>query len=161
MYTIYHIFGKKIGCTQNYPGRCYEQGYKDSEFEVIELISEGCGPKFAGDQEQFWARYYGYGGQPHYFDTLMRDKSRDWAWNKLSSKERFNRSRRQWGWDKMSPEERSKELSQRAKHPNHPNNRTITCPNCGETGQMTSTLRFHFDKCWALPIFSANNTACE
>ena len=34
-YKIYHIKGKKIGCTKNTSKRLGEQGYADGEYDVL------------------------------------------------------------------------------------------------------------------------------
>lgn len=61
-YTIYHVPKgpkKKIGATDDYPNRCYDQGFKDGEFYVEDQISKVCGTEFAGKVERFWQWYYG------------------------------------------------------------------------------------------------------
>ena len=65
MYIIYHIPGEKVGCTTNLDSR--KRGYWDgSEFEILDLVSDDCGPEFAGDVEHAWADYFGYRRGPHY-----------------------------------------------------------------------------------------------
>jgi hypothetical protein len=56
MYTIYHIPGIKVGCSENVEKRIKQQGY--TEYEVIEIIETR---KEASDREIYWQEKLGYG----------------------------------------------------------------------------------------------------
>ena len=55
MYYIYHIPGKKIGCTTEYPQRCIAQGF--TNYELLETHNDGW---LAGDREKELQKEYGY-----------------------------------------------------------------------------------------------------
>jgi len=55
MYYIYHIPGKKIGCTNNIKRRMRQQGF--TEWEILETYEDGW---VAGDREIELQKEYGY-----------------------------------------------------------------------------------------------------
>lgn len=59
-YVIYHIFGVKVGCTVDYPKRCYAQGFKDGEFGIVEELDESVGEQFAWERECSYQIAFGY-----------------------------------------------------------------------------------------------------
>jgi general stress protein YciG len=68
VYTIYHIVGKKVGCTVNFEKR--KKQYQDgTRFDILEVLEDSVGPQFAGDREWFWADYFGYKKGSHYTNT--------------------------------------------------------------------------------------------
>jgi hypothetical protein len=100
MFVIYHVFDKKIGCTRKYPSRCYEQGFEDGEFEVIEKWPLAVGESFAGDRERYWQDMFGYKR-----DTLQYDR-----FTNFLTKDHQSVAGRKGGsvrQTKMSPEERA------------------------------------------------------
>ena len=72
MYYIYHIPGKKIGCTTNLQRRVTEQqGYKESEYEVLlktENIEE------ASNAETILQKQYGYKKDLRPYKNLFKKK---------------------------------------------------------------------------------------
>lgn len=73
MFTIYHAPKlKKVGCTKDYPKRCYEQGLKDGEFSILEKIPVSKGAQLAGDREWAWAEYFGYTKREHYAEAMRK-----------------------------------------------------------------------------------------
>jgi general stress protein YciG len=67
-YTIYHIYGLKVGCTSNLPRRVTEYrslGFQPSEIEVLEVIEDAT-DRQAGDIEWQWADHFGYPRGNHY-----------------------------------------------------------------------------------------------
>ena len=58
MYYIYHVFGKKIGVTQNINNRVItEQGYGPSEFEILEISND---INYVSKKERQLQKEYGY-----------------------------------------------------------------------------------------------------
>lgn len=72
MYYIYHIPGKKIGCTTNLRRRVTEQqGYKENEYEILletESIEE------ASDAETILQKEYGYKKDLRPYKNLFKKK---------------------------------------------------------------------------------------
>jgi hypothetical protein len=66
VYTIYHVVGVKVGCTCNFDRRRVQNQERygsDTVIEILDIVSESCGPDFAGDVEWAWADWFGYQGQ--------------------------------------------------------------------------------------------------
>jgi len=73
MFTIYHILGIRVGCTNCFELRCKQNKKKYGDHIVIEVldtwpISVGC--KFAGDREWEWADCFNYKRGKHYSEKL-------------------------------------------------------------------------------------------
>jgi hypothetical protein len=69
---IYHIFGKKVGCTKNVTQRMYQQGIKEGEYEVLE---EHTNAKTASVRERELQEQYGYSvDKIPYYKTLKNQK---------------------------------------------------------------------------------------
>jgi hypothetical protein len=76
-HTIYHIPGRKVGCTKNleYRMRVYEWAEGASpEIEILEELHDKT-DKEAGDIEWQWADKFGYSRGVHYTNTLAAIKS--------------------------------------------------------------------------------------
>ena len=72
MYYIYHIPGKKIGCTTNLQRRVTEQqGYKESEYEVL-LETENM--EEASNAETILQKQYGYKKDLRPYKNLFKKK---------------------------------------------------------------------------------------
>jgi hypothetical protein len=54
---IYHIIGKKVGCTKDIPTRMKRQGVKEGEYEILE---EHTNAKVASVREMELQKEYGY-----------------------------------------------------------------------------------------------------
>jgi hypothetical protein len=68
-YVVYHIIGVKVGCTDDYPRRCYRQGFKDGEFEILDTWPMSVGDNFVGNREWEWCDAFGYERGPHYSEN--------------------------------------------------------------------------------------------
>jgi hypothetical protein len=69
MYTIYHVVGIKVGCTNDFDRRKIQnqERYGSSiEMEILDMVSDLCGDKFAGDVEWAWSDWFGYPRMNHY-----------------------------------------------------------------------------------------------
>jgi hypothetical protein len=65
MYTIYHVIGKKVGCTVNFEKR--KTQYPDgTQVEILEELDSSVGDQIAGDREHYWADHFGYKKYSHY-----------------------------------------------------------------------------------------------
>jgi len=160
VYTIYHIFGKKVGCTKHYPYRCYGQGAKDGEFGIIDTWPLSVGDKFAGDREWEWSDAYGYPKGQHYSNS---GSNKDiWGLSKLSKQEISDRASQAGkiggpiGFKVqhslgLNPFQNSKIQSQNGKKAAASGKigmlAKITCPHCNKTGQLANMKRYHFDNC--------------
>jgi ribosomal protein S27AE len=164
-WVIYHVFGVKFGGTARYPQRCYEQGFKNGEFEIHELVSEGCGVKFVSDQEQFWNKLYKYKGQQLPYEASIKG-------NKISVASPNHSSKTgKGGFQNMTYREHvaagrkaASSLNHISKNrqnafytgkaarasilsPNSVNKMKTTCPRCGESGNLAPMKRWHFERC--------------
>jgi hypothetical protein len=94
MYRIYHVIGKKVGCTrQLIEDRCRQQNlWEGYVVEALDLIPDEFGRRFAGDLEQYYCDYYGYNRGRHYSAP---------------------------NWNDISPEKRSKSRVSAMRNPNH------------------------------------------
>lgn len=153
MYTIYHIFGKKVGCTSNFPYRCYEQGYLDGQFEVLDLISDSCGGEFAGDIEWAWADWFGYKRRAHYrqnwnsrLTPVMRSGIGKLGGDALTRKQKLLLAKRGTAALQALPAERKREIGQR-RGANAGFKHSGSCPHCGQKGNIPALHRWHFANC--------------
>jgi hypothetical protein len=76
-HIIYHIPGRKVGCTKNLKGRLlwyrrYEG--KEPEYEVLEELHDKTDQE-AGDRERFWADKFGYPRGPHFTSLTFELRS--------------------------------------------------------------------------------------
>lgn len=74
-HTIYHIYGYKVGCTNNLIRRISEyrrMGFSTEEIQVLEELHDKT-DKEAGDIEWQWADRFGYRRGAHY-STLTREQ---------------------------------------------------------------------------------------
>jgi hypothetical protein len=72
-YTIYHIPGKKIGCTDNLKERLEEQGYEPKDCKILEIHTD---IYIASDRELELQTEYGYAVDriPYYLSIEHRSK---------------------------------------------------------------------------------------
>jgi hypothetical protein len=103
MYTIYHIPGKKVGCTVNFEKR-KKQYPEGTDIEVLEELDDFVGDKFAGDREHYWADHFGYRRYTHYSES---------NWNTTQTIEQKSRAGKRagelgvTGFQTMTPEQKS------------------------------------------------------
>jgi hypothetical protein len=156
-YTIYHAFGDKIGCTTNYPHRCYQQGFKDGEFESLKELEFAKKTldtdKIAEFLERDYQALYGYS----YDDASYRN---NWG-NRSTPEKRRERSSKsgkraaelgKCGIQNFTREQQSEYgklggfatgAAGRASiaSPNHSTKKIHTCPICGRTGKVPGIIR--------------------
>jgi hypothetical protein len=132
MYTIYHVVDEKCGCTQNFPQRCYDQGFKNGEFEVIEIWPDAVGDQFASDREQYWNGNFGYSrSMMPYTASISGSKRGAAATIKKYGTLGFG----------LSSSSKQRVLGIRSGKKIH------TCPHCGLVGQGPAMNRWHFNNC--------------
>jgi general stress protein YciG len=72
-HVIYHIYGRKVGCTKNFHRRKgwyrFVDGYTDKDFEILEELHNKTDQE-AGDIERQWAGTLGYKPGNHYAVTI-------------------------------------------------------------------------------------------
>src|SRR4051812_35794160 len=75
-YTIYHIYGFKVGCTKNLARRITEYrsfGYQPFEIEILEVLQDVT-EDYAGNVEWKWADHFGYFRGSHYAELKSEDR---------------------------------------------------------------------------------------
>lgn len=90
-HTIYHIQGRKVGCTNNFERR-KSQYPEGTEFEIIEIL-ENKSDQEAGDREWFWADHFGYNRGEHYVSALTKWRLANKAAQLPAAKEKNRQSR--------------------------------------------------------------------
>jgi hypothetical protein len=153
MYTIYHVYGVKIGCTKNYPDRCLGQGFEDGSFGIEDLVSDDCGKKFAGDVEKFWQKYYGYRvdrGHYLYLDEMGR-RSGELGTTGFQSGEAGKVGGRRSSEEQIRSGTHISQLGltglQTGVAQRIAGRKEHTCPYCGKIGRGNVMFRHHFDNC--------------
>ena len=63
---IYHIPGRKFGCTTNYESRRVNYGSEVRKVMHVHEVCVGCTDQEAGDRERHWNILFGYKPGPHY-----------------------------------------------------------------------------------------------
>lgn len=136
-HIIYHIPGRKVGCTKDLNGRLKYYGYKESivpELIILEKLYNKTDQE-AGDIEWKWADKLGYKRETHYSKTIKFVRFR-------SSKQ-----------DPEIKRQTSKRTATRmAAEKNTPAFKSIKCPHCSTVSNAMIMKRWHFDNCWALKL---------
>ena len=135
-YYIYHLVGKKVGCTHDLRRRKqqyqkqYPLGIKIKILEkIIRKRDNEASWKFAGDREIYWRKKLGYNrGELHYVSSRLH----------LAAGE---------GLGGLAAGDRETSGQQT----------DITCPHCGTTGQTRAMGRWHFDNCQQHPTKGKQN----
>ena len=74
-HIIYHIFGRKIGCTKDLRYRMARQNVKEGEYEILEYHTNA---KVASDREIELQKQYGYKvDRIPYWKTLRNQNAKD------------------------------------------------------------------------------------
>ena len=170
IFYIYHIPGRKVGCTTNLEKRKieYEKSKgKSFPIPVLQVLVQKT-PKEAGDAEWAWADYFGYRHGNHYeISYKARVEIASEAGKKGGLKggplggkrameKRTLEQRQEYGRKlaaSKTPEERIEfgrrlglkfgyELSQKKK----------ICPHCGWEGNIGNIHMYHLDKCKKKPF---------
>jgi hypothetical protein len=97
-HVIYHIYGRKVGCTRNFHNRkgwYRSEGYTDKDFEILEELHDKTDQE-AGDIEWQWLERFGYKkrGQPHYSSLAIEQRRKNA--NKAREAMIVSRSSDQW-----------------------------------------------------------------
>jgi hypothetical protein len=160
-YTIYHIPGKKVGCTVNFKRRKSEYP-KGTQFEILEELHN---EKEAADREWYWADHFGYKKGFYYSES---------RWDIVIPAEELS-SNGKLGGSRLLPHKRDPSLRRRygvgfennsqyngskkhledayrgalkaVENGNIGMKTTSTCPYCGHIGQTRIMGRWHFDNC--------------
>ena len=135
MYTIYHIPGRKIGCTNNLERRM-KQYPSDYEFEIIETHTD---IEIASDREIELQNEYGYPQDPMRYAETIRRLANSEAQRAKSLK------RTEYAYEPhyFTKEERAKAHE----HPNSFKNKRIVCEYCGNPQTTGNYARWHGLKC--------------
>lgn len=133
-YWIYHIPGRKVGCTDNVERR--KRGYPiGTKFEILEELY-GVTNQEAGDREWWWADQFGYKRGAHYTVTVALVAVR--TPEQLSAAGyRFA----EFGWKTRTLEQR-RDAGLKGGF-----RQRLICPHCGLEGQAANLRRYHFDHC--------------
>lgn len=129
-YYIYHIPGKKIGCTTQYPKRCIDQGFHN--YELLETHEDGW---LAGDRELQLQKEYGYDiDNSHYM--ISRNNRPTWSDvidSCIASRKRNN----------------TNGIGAKAalKKGTHNTMKKVKCHHCQKEGSQVAMKRWHFDNC--------------
>lgn len=158
-YYIYHIIGRKVGCTNNLERR--KQQYKIDEgsvpeIEILETL-DNITAQEAGDIEQEWAYKFGYKLGNHYVQTVSNRKVQG-----LKSKElkkgfhAFTKEQRSIIGQKVLelklgffsiPREEHIEISRRTGKTKGAFAQRGTCFHCGIETNLGMLARWHNDNC--------------
>jgi hypothetical protein len=169
VYTIYHVVGVKVGCTCNFDRRRVQNQERygsDTVIEILDIVSESCGPDFAGDVEWAWADWFGYPRTNHYTQrwdsTLTKEELSEYGkrggrvqGQRMSAYTFDDRKTHGIGfennsWYNDSEKHRidaAKGAAIAAANKTLGTQTVVTCPHCGKTGQTAVMHRWHFDNC--------------
>lgn len=161
MIIIYHIPGRKVGCTKNIRSRIAKYRNKegvDPEYEVLEELHDITDQE-AGDREWAWADKLGYKRGIHYSVSVKRshaggrrsveivlpEQYKEWAQKGglsggqkggFTRKETTTFEQRQ-EWGRIGGSISGKIVF----------NIRDKCPHCGLESQRATLYRWHFDNC--------------
>lgn len=158
-FTIYHIPGRKVGCTKNLVGREILENKLNGHdnyllsAEVLEIV-EGT-PQQAGDREWYWADLLGYSRGCHYTVSMIglksvnevHSKNRSGPYSK-DARERAVRTLRLTNKGLGNPQvHKDRVASQRVRKYGVFTEDRVSCPHCNKSGQPMAMKRWHFDNC--------------
>lgn len=88
-HVIYHIPGRKVGCTKNLERRKQRYLKYEGSIPEIEVLEElyDKSDREAGDIEISWRNRFGYRGESHYADTLTSARAGALGLNNSMTKE--------------------------------------------------------------------------
>ena len=157
MYYIYHIIGKKIGCSKNPNYRIKRQGY--TEFEILEQYEN---IDIASKRELELQEQYGYKidntlyKQTTSSPTLEGIKKGGYNGGKISGKkQRDNGTLKNFqiaggksrGTIQGNINKENGHMSRLGKQMTEYNNRVQTCPYCGKDSRGIGYIRWHGERC--------------
>lgn len=136
MHYIYHIPGKKIGCTTEYPQRCIEQNFDN--YELLETHEDGW---IAGDREQELQKQYGYPVDKTHYMVILQNRQKGQS---LGGVVAGNKNAQVPGKMKTLAALGGAiggKINMAKEH---------TCPHCNVTMKGPNAFRYHFDNCKTL-----------
>lgn len=172
---IYHIPGRKVGCTKDLKTREWDYKSKEGTIPTMEVLEEvhDANDQEAGDREWWWADKLGYPRSHHYTHTLritsgITPEQRSIRGHKAGTKRMNNltqEGRRELATKasraalispnrkpppKLSFEQasdRSSKTTQRMVAEGHHTLQPTECPHCGTKGGFLALQRWHFNRC--------------
>jgi hypothetical protein len=181
-YVIYHIVGRKVGCTKNLEERMelYEEmdGARP-KYEVLERLPRSTGDQGAGDREWEWADKLGLPRGPHYtitmhavrvrgangarrfLETVIPEQLSEWGKSGHLRRMEVTTFEQRSEWSRASGRAGIRGLDairtpeQHSKWSRH---MRTTCPHCGFEGTIGPLYRWHFDNCRLRPVSTARFT---
>lgn len=177
---IYHIEGRKVGCTKNLESR--KKLYLEDEGDIPALIIleelEDATDIEAGDREWYWADKFGYRRGVHYTVTMISryatpEKRSEWGRKGATKKFKNMTAEQQLEWVRAggrrladmatseSQRERGLRTAQKKTFEEHSewgrkggkksSSYRVTCPHCGLESMLAIMYRWHFDNCLQKP----------
>jgi len=142
MYTIYHIKGIKIGCSNNPKRRVKEQGYCD--FEILETHTD---IMVASEREITLQKQYGYqtDDTPYYTTVNAPNKKSSSIWASKLGKIQGKVNIENGHLAKVRNPSLAGYIS--TLKDNHITKQTFTCPHCGKIGKSGAMKQWHYDNC--------------
>ena len=129
MYTIYHIPGIKIGCTNNLEKRVIKQ----QGFTTYEILEEHSNIYVASERELELQKQHG-----NRIDSIPYWKS----------VETFNQISRLGGLShKNKPKSNEWKSKKPWKNSHIERSKVVSCPHCDKSGAKFNMTRYHFDNC--------------
>lgn len=163
-HTIYHIPGRKVGCTKNLQSRINEYLKHEGVVPNVEVLEElhDKTDQEAGDIEWIWADKFGYNRGRHYSITIAASIAGGRRANSVFSEEEIHARGVRGGLGRYRnyPPEQISEWSRRAGliGGRAAANKGVlgcqvrtSCPHCGLESSLAILHRWHFDHCWKKP----------
>ena len=142
MYYIYHVPGKKIGCTKYLETRLRQQGY--SEYEILE---EHTDIYVASDREVELQKEYGYKvDTAPYYKSIKPNALTHEARVRGGQNANLKQHASKGGIIGGATNRDSGHMSRIGKQWKGKKQALLTCPHCNKSGGNTM-LRWHFDNC--------------
>lgn len=160
MYYIYHIIGKKIGCSKNPKRRVKQQGF--TEFEILEQHED---INIASERELELQKQFGYKVDNTFYKQTISSPTlegiKKGGQNGVLKKwmeenpEEFKKNQRiaaKLGGLKQGPiiskiNKENGHMSQLGKKMTEYNNRVQICPHCGIESRGVGYIRWHGNNC--------------
>lgn len=156
-HIIYHIPGRKVGCTKSLESRkslyLRDDGAIPENIQVLQKLYNASDQE-AGDIEWEWADKLGMRRGMHYTKCIANLKKHAFAGGKVGGRRIAELGLS--GFKQQTFEERSKRSSRTATkmalEKNTPAFKMVKCPHCGTESNKMIMSRWHFDKCWILSL---------
>ena len=162
-HIIYHIPGRKVGCTRNLEARRLLYLSREGSIPKIEILEELCDKtdQEAGDQEWRWADRLGYKRGKHYaesgyvvisMETRIRAGRKGGRASAVNSTLEQKQEKGRRAAARRTPEG-LRRIAQRCAL----NGAALIrdhCPHCGLESNRMILLRWHFNKCKQRKIYN-------